>query len=61
MRFGRALQTTHKHKPTKSYIHNQTKMKKNMQDYMSNGTRSNRVSETQLTRTEYGHDAVISI
>ncbi|XP_055314256.1 whirlin [Sitodiplosis mosellana] len=26
-------------------------------DYMSNGTRSNRVSESQLARTEYGHDA----
>lgn len=33
----------------------------NMQDYMSNGTRSNRVSESQLARTEYGHDAVIVI
>lgn len=28
---------------------------------MSNGTRSNRVSESQLGRTEYGHDAVIFI
>lgn len=28
---------------------------------MSNGTRSNRVSESQLARTEYGHDAVIVI
>lgn len=54
------LTLTQKHKRT----HEQTKpIKKiiNKQDYMSNGTRSNRVSESQLGRTEYGHDAVIFI
>lgn len=29
-----------------------------LQEYNSNGIRSHRGSETQLTRTEYGHDTV---